>query len=312
MASTSTSASTSSASAEPRSGSDALLGVAGDGAGRRRVSMWRVYMRSKGAVVGACILGLLVLASALGSVIEPYDPIAVAPHEARGAPSAQHLMGTDQYGRDVFSRVIAGSRISLAIGFFAVIISVAIGTFMGLIAGYSEGVTDGFIMRLIDMQLAFPGILLALAIVAALGASTVNVVIAVGISTIPVYARVVRGTVLTAKREAYIDAGRVIGCSAPRLLLRHILPNVIAPVLVLATIGVAYSILNGSALSFLGLGVQPPGAEWGLMISDGRNYLNDAWWMTTFPGLALALVVLSINLVGDGLRDTFDPRTRRR
>ena len=167
-------------------------------------------------------------------------------------------------------------------------------------------------MRLIDMQLAFPGILLALAIVAALGASTVNVVIAVGISTIPVYARVVRGTVLTVKREAYIDAGRVIGCSAPRLLLRHILPNVIAPVLVLATIGVAYSILNGSALSFLGLGVQPPGAEWGLMISDGRNYLNDAWWMTTFPGLALALDVLSINLVGDGMRDTFDPRTRRR
>jgi peptide/nickel transport system permease protein len=301
-----------SAGAKGQAAPDNLMNVAADTNERRPPKMWRVYARSKGAVIGACVLGLLVLASALGPVIEPYDPIQVAPREARGAPSSSHLMGTDQYGRDVFSRVIAGSRISLAIGFFAVIISVVIGTFMGMIAGYAEGLPDSLIMRLIDMQLAFPGILLALAIVAALGASTVNVVIAVGISTIPVYARVVRGTVLSAKREAYIDAGRVIGCSAPRLLLRHILPNVIAPVLVLATIGVAYSILNGSALSFLGLGVQPPGAEWGLMISDGRNYLNDAWWMTTFPGLALALVVLSINLVGDGLRDTFDPRTRRR
>lgn len=281
---------------------------------RRRgaVSFWRNYARSKGAVIGAVVLGLMIVASLLAPWVAPYDPIAVAPTEALSGPNDRHLMGTDQYGRDVFSRVISGSRISLAIGFFAVIISVVLGTVLGLIAGYSENIVDGIIMRFIDMQLAFPGILLALAIVAALGASTVNVVLAVGIGTIPVYARVVRGAVLALKREAYIDAGRVIGCSTPRLLFRHILPNVVAPVLVLATIGVAYSILNGAALSFLGMGTQPPDAEWGLMISDGRNYLNDAWWMTTFPGLALALIVLAINLVGDGLRDTFDPRSRQR
>jgi len=154
--------------------------------------------------------------------------------------------------------------------------------------------------------------LLALAIVAGLGTSLTNVMLAVGIGTIPVYARVVRGTVLSTKQEAYVDAARVVGCSDLRLVLRHILPNIIAPVLVLATIGVAYSILNGAALSFLGLGVQPPTAEWGLMISAGRSYLRDAWWISTFPGLALAVTVLAMNLVGDGLGDAFDPRARRR
>jgi len=288
------------------------LAASQSAAGRGRGGFWRSYARSKGAILGAVVLGLMILMAVFATWVTPYDPIEVAPQDALAGPTRSHLMGTDQYGRDVFSRVISGSRISLAIGFFAVAISVSVGTCLGVIAGFTENVVDGVIMRFIDMQLAFPGILLAMAIVAALGASTVNVVIAVGIGTIPVYARVARGAVLSIKRDAYIDAGRVIGCSTWRLIVRHILPNIVAPIVVLATIGVAYSIINGSALAFLGLGTQPPDAEWGLMISDGRGYLNDAWWISTFPGLALAVVVLAINLVGDGLRDTFDPRLRKR
>lgn len=208
--------------------------------------------------------------------------------------------------------MIAGAHVSLQIGLFAVAISVLVGMALGLIAGYSESIVDGMIMRFIDMLLAFPGLLLAIAIVAALGASVRNVILAVGVGTIPVYARVVRGTVLSIKREPYIDAARVAGCSGLRVILRHILPNIVAPVVILATIGVAYSILNGAALSFLGFGVQPPRSEWGLMVSEGRTYLRDAWWITTGPGLALAVTVLAMNLVGDGLRDAFDPRGRRR
>jgi ABC-type dipeptide/oligopeptide/nickel transport system permease subunit len=279
---------------------------------RRAADFWRLYARSTGAVLGAAILVALVAATIAAPWIEPYDPIGVAPKIARQPPSGEHWFGTDQYGRDVLSRVIDGAHISLEMGLAAVFISVVCGTVLGLIAGYNEGIFDSLIMRFVDMLLAFPGILLALAIVAALGASLSNVILAVGIGTIPVYARVVRGTVLSTKHEAYVDAARVIGCSDLRVTLRHILPNITAPVLVLATIGVAYSILNGSALSFLGLGVSAPTAEWGLMVSEGRSYLRDAWWITTAPGLALAVTVLAMNLVGDGLRDAFDPRTRRR
>lgn len=278
----------------------------------RFARFWREYSRSRGAIIGAVVLILLVLMAIFAHVIEPYDPLGVNPPIALHGPAAAHPMGTDEYGRDVLSRVIDGSRISLAIGLFAVLISVTLGTALGLVAGYSGNVLDGIIMRAIDMLLAFPGILLALAIVAALGASITNLVIAVGIGTMPVYARVTRGSVLSAKEEVYVEAGRVVGCGPVRLMLRHILPNIFAPVLVLSTIGVAYSILNGAALSYLGVGAQPPRAEWGLMISNGRNYLNDAWWITTFPGIALAITVLVINLAGDGLRDAFDPRARRR
>lgn len=274
--------------------------------------LWRSYSGSAGAVAGAAVLALLIVATIFARWIEPYDPLAVEPAAALRSPSASHLLGTDQYGRDVLSRVIAGAHVSLQIGLFAVAISVLIGMALGLIAGYSESIVDGMIMRFIDMLLAFPGLLLAIAIVAALGASVRNVILAVGVGTIPVYARVVRGTVLSIKREPYIDAARVAGCSGLRVILRHILPNIVAPVVILATIGVAYSILNGAALSFLGFGVQPPRSEWGLMVSEGRTYLRDAWWITTGPGLALAVTVLAMNLVGDGLRDAFDPRGRRR
>lgn len=286
--------------------------LAGQARSRRIGKFARAYARSSGALVGAIVLVALIVMTAFDRWVEPYDPLAVAPTHALTGPSSSHLMGTDQYGRDVLSRAIAGARISLELGLSAVVISVLAGTLLGLIAGYVESIVDGIIMRFIDMLLAFPGILLALAIVAGLGTELRNVILAVGIGTIPVYARVVRGTVLAAKQEAYVEASRVVGCSDVRVMLRHILPNITAPVLVLATIGVAYSILNGAALSFLGLGVQPPRAEWGLMISEGRTYLRDAWWITTTPGLALAVTVLAMNLVGDGLRDAFDPRARRR
>jgi len=263
-------------------------------------------------VIGIVALGALVVVVLLARRIEPYDPLGVAPLDSLKGPSGAHWFGTDQYGRDVLSRVIEGAHVSLIIGLFAVAISVVFGSALGLIAGYTESLVDSIIMRFIDMLLAFPGILLALAIIASLGPSLPNVIVAVGVSTIPVYARVVRAEVLSVKRMNYVEAARVAGCSSWRLTLRHILPNVAASILVLATIGVAYSILNGAALSFLGLGVQPPSAEWGLMISDGRNYLRDSWWIATFPGLTLALLILAVNLVGDGLRDAFDPRSRLR
>jgi peptide/nickel transport system permease protein len=273
---------------------------------------WRLYRRSSGAVIGLVVLGALIVVVLFARRIEPYDPLGVAPLDALKGPSGAHWFGTDQYGRDVLSRVIEGAHVSLIIGLFAVAISVVFGSVLGMIAGYTESLVDSVIMRFIDMLLAFPGILLALAIIASLGPSLPNVIVAVGVSTIPVYARVVRAEVLSVKRMTYVEAARVAGCSSWRLTLHHILPNVAASILVLATIGVAYSILNGAALSFLGLGVQPPSAEWGLMISDGRNYLRDSWWIATFPGLTLALLILAVNLVGDGLRDAFDPRSRQR
>jgi peptide/nickel transport system permease protein len=275
-------------------------------------AVWRVYARRTGAVIGAIGLVFLILVTIFARWLEPYDPLGVEPTSALKGPSSKHWLGTDQYGRDVLSRVIGGAHVSLEIGLFAVAISVIVGMALGLVAGYSESFLDAAIMRFIDMLLAFPGLLLAIAIVAALGASVQNVIIAVGVGTIPVYARVVRGSVLSIKRDAYVDAARVAGCTGLRVVLRHILPNIIAPVVILATIGVAYSILNGAALSFLGFGVQPPRSEWGLMVSEGRTYLRDAWWITTGPGVALAVTVLAMNLVGDGFRDAFDPRGRRR
>jgi peptide/nickel transport system permease protein len=208
----------------------------------------------------------------------------------------------------VFTRVIYGGRISLQIGFIAVAIASFLGITFGLLAGYYGGVVDNLIMRLIDVMLAFPGILLALAIVAILGPNLINAMIAVGISAAPTYARVVRGAVLQTKEQAYIESVKQSGARSWRIIALHILPNILAPIVVIATLGVANAIIAGAALSFLGLGAEPPTPEWGLMLSDGRSYLRHAWWITTFPGIAIMITVLSINLVGDGLRDALDPR----
>jgi peptide/nickel transport system permease protein len=243
-------------------------------------------------------------------LLAPYDPIQINPEHYLYTPGYPYWFGTDQYGRDVLSRVLYGSRVSLIIGFISVGIAATIGVVIGLVSGYFGRWVDSLLMRLVDVMLAFPGILLALAIVSMLGPNLRNVMIAVGIAGIPTYARLTRGSVLSAREALYIEAARVIGVPDGTILRRHILPNVVAPVIVAATLGTGGAILAAAALSFLGLGAQPPTAEWGRMLADGRQYLRDQWWIATFPGLAIMVTVLAMNMLGDGLRDALDPRLK--
>jgi peptide/nickel transport system permease protein len=261
-------------------------------------------------VLGGLFLLALVVVAIFAPLIAPYDPIEIYPTEARQAPSPRHLAGTDKFGRDTMSRIIFGTRISLRVGLIGVAIALCIGGMVGLYAGYLGGRFDMIVCMLVNIMLAFPGILLALSIVAVLGPGLENVMVAVGISSIPQFLRVVRSSVLSAKEEVYVEAAKVAGCSNRRIIFRHILPNVVAPVIVLSTLWVGTAILIGASVSFLGLGVQPPTPEWGVMVSDGRNYLNSMWWLSTFPGLAIVLTVLAMNLLGDGLRDALDPRLK--
>jgi peptide/nickel transport system permease protein len=272
----------------------------------------RRLWRNPGAVVGAIVLVVIVFLAVFAPMIAPYDPIAQDSTAIRAAPSAQHFFGADNFGRDVFSRVLYGGRMSLPVGFVAVSITAIVGVALGLIAGYYGGTIDAVIMRWVDLMLAFPGILLALSLVAILGTSLFNLMLAVGIAAIPEYTRVVRGTVLSVRETEYVMAARVSGAPDRNIVLRHILPNVLPPVIVLATLGIAGAIILGSTLSFLGLGIQPPTPEWGNMLDDGRSMLRHQWWVSLFPGLAIMLTVLAINLLGDGLRDALDPRLRNR
>ncbi len=265
--------------------------------------------RNNGAVAGAVVLLLMVALALAAPLVSPYSP--TRPAGARlSPPSSAFWFGTDTLGRDILSRVIFGARISLQLGLISVGIAAAAGTIMGLFAGYYGRLVDTVIMRFVDMLLAFPRILLALVVAFSLGPSLGNVMIAVGISGIPPYARVVRGSVLSARENVYVEAARVVGCGDPYIMFRHILPNVFAPVIVLSTLGLAWAILTAASLGFLGLGAPPPTPEWGAMLSDGRGYLRQAWWITTFPGVAIMATVLAINLLGDGLRDALDPRLK--
>jgi len=266
--------------------------------------------RNPGSIAGIIILLILILMTISAPLITRYNPIVITPEDRLMPPSAVHLMGTDGFGRDMFTRVVYGGRISLSVGIISVFIALLVGVPMGMIAGYYGGKLDSVIMRLVDVMLAFPGILLALAIIAVLGPSLFNVMIAVGISAIPTYARVARGSVLKTKEEVFVEAAILMGCSTRRILLSHILPNILGPLVVISTLGIGGAIISGSALSFLGLGTTPPTPEWGLLLSDGRNYLSQAWWISTFPGAAIMITVLSINLLGDGLRDAFDPKMK--
>lgn len=269
----------------------------------------RLFARNRGALIGLVLLLGWILVAFFADAVAPYDPIETV-SGAREAPSALHWFGTDRLGRDVLSRVIFGSRISLLLGVTSVLIGLVSGTLLGLLAGFYGGWTDTIIMRLMDAFLAFPGLLLALIIIATLGPSIQNVMLAVGFATIPQYARITRSSVLAVRELPYVESARVTGGRGSRLIFRHILPNVSAPLIVLSTLQVGNAILVGSGLSFLGLGAQPPTAEWGLMTAVGREVLGKAWWISTFPGLAILSAVMAANLVGDGLRSALDPRMR--
>jgi len=268
----------------------------------------RRMARSPSGRIGAIGLSILVLIALAAAWIAPYDPLAVDPPSAFQAPNPQHLMGTDQYGRDVLSRVLFGTRLSLLIGLVATAVAFSLGVAVGLFSGYVGAVTDLVVMRIVDIMIAIPSQLMALTIVAAMGPSLRNVMIATGISAVPRFSRLVRSTVLSAKQNDYVLAARTVGCTGGRIAIRHILPNAVGPALILAAIYVSWAILLAAGLSFLGMGAQPPTPEWGLMLSNGRQYLRVAPWLTTFPGLAIMATVVAINLLGDALRDAFDPR----
>ncbi len=283
------------------------------GAQPRRVGGPRRFMRRlvrrPAAMAGGLVLLFVIVVAVFAPVLAPYDPNEISP-DLRQPPSLSHPFGTDELGRDVLSRVIYGARVSLRVGLISIGIALIGGTFIGIVSGYWGGWLDSLIMRLMDVMLAFPGFLLAIAIVAILGPSLFNVMIAVGIESIPVYARTSRGSVLGMKEDEYMIGARAIGAGNTRIIGRYVLPNIIAPLIVLATIGVGFAILAAAGLSYLGLGAQPPTPEWGAMLSSARGFLRDSWWMATFPGLAIMIVVLALNLFGDGLRDVLDPRQR--
>ncbi len=264
------------------------------------------------ALLSLCFLITLALVTLAAPLLTPHEPLAMSPDRQFLPPSRDHLAGTDLFGRDVFTRILYGGRVSLGIGILAVVIAVLPGTIMGLLAGFFGNWVDRFVSWTTDVMLSFPSMLLALAIVAGLGTGAANLVIAVGIASIPNYARLVRGQVLSVSRKPYVRAAVTVGCTNQRILLRHVLPNVLGSIIVLATLDVGWALLSASALSFLGLGVQPPTPEWGAMLNEGRGYLRDAPWVTVAPGLAIALTVLAVNLLGDVLQDAWDPRRRNR
>lgn len=272
---------------------------------------WYRLRRNRMAMIGLGIIVLLIIFALFPQYIAPYGEDEQNYSEAFIFPCAEHLMGTDNYGRDIFSRIIYGTRTSLLIGVMAVAMSVLIGGTCGLAAAYYSGKTDNIIMRVMDIFYALPNFLLAIAIASALGSGLFNLAIAIAISQVPGYARVVRAAALTVRNQEYMEAIKAIGGSPMRQMLRHMLPNAIAPIIVQATLGMASAILSGAALSFLGVGVQPPTAEWGYMLNSGRQYIRDYWYIVTFPGLMIMLTIFGLNLLGDGLRDAMDPKLKR-
>ena len=284
--------------------SDRRMGPTGSFATLRR------FARNRGAMIGGMALLTMIVFSLAASGLTQFEPDVMMPADRWLPPDATHLFGTDQFGRDMFTRVAYGGRVSLPMGLISVSIALAIGLIGGLFSGYYGGWVDAIIMRAVDLMLAFPGLLLALVIVATLGPSLVNAMIAVGISSVPTYVRVVRAGVLSARELEYVNAARAMGATDGRIIFRHLLPGITAPVIVLSTLGVASAMITGAALSFLGLGAKPPTPEWGAMLSESRNFLRLAPWTMTFPGLAIVTAALSMNLIGDGLRDALDPRMK--
>lgn len=274
--------------------------------------MWASLILNKGAVIGLVIIVILILVALFGKLIMPYDPNYSDMSASFLPPSAAHWFGTDQLGRDIFSRIIDGTKISLTVGLLAVAISLSVGTLLGAIAGYRGGRTDTMIMRFMDMVLAIPEILLAIAFMAALGKGLDKAVIAIGLVSIPQYARIVRGSILSVKENDYVQAARVVGNKGSRIVFKHIMPNVLSSIVVRATLGISTAVLDTAALGFLGLGVQPPLAEWGDMLGRARGFIFSAPYTLIFPGIAITITVLAFNLLGDGLRDALDPKARKK
>jgi peptide/nickel transport system permease protein len=295
-----------------------------------RSNLWRSLRRSRLGMMGILILAIIALAAVLAPAIAPHDPYQGSLNVSRQCPAfttcpnlggsfartgaargtLEYPLGTDPNGRDVLSRIIYAAQISLIVGVTAVVIGGTVGVVAGLVSGYYGGWVDSVIMRIADVQLAFPFILLAIAIIAVMGGGLLNVIIVLGIGSWVPYARIVRGQVLSAKGQEYVLAARTLGALDAAILFRHILPNVVTPAIIIATFGVAAAIIGEATLSFLGLGIQAPTPTWGNMLADGRAYVSSAWWLATFPGLAIMLTVLSINVIGDWLRDYLDPRLR--
>ncbi|WP_338537329.1 nickel transporter permease [Helicovermis profundi] len=274
------------------------------------LNVFKRLRKSKTSMFGLFIVAVLVFLTVFAPLIAPHDPIVGQLALRHNAPSADYLFGTDSQGRDVFSRILYGAKITVQIGVISVGIALIIGTLLGVLAGYYGKKIDMIIMRLMDIMLAFPTILLALAIVSILGPSLTNAMIAVGVVNIPKFARIVRSSVLSVKESEYVDAAISIGCTDLQIITRHILPNCLAPIIVQATLTIGTAILEAAGLSFLGLGAQPPMAEWGAMLSDARGYMRQAPWSVIYPGVAIMITVLGFNLLGDGLRDALDPRLK--
>jgi peptide/nickel transport system permease protein len=292
---------------------DNIIGVAGAASDPDLgESPWRRALRrlvrGRAALAGMAIVVLFVGLALLAPLVSPYDPLATDWLQVRKAPSASHWFGTDEIGRDVLARIIWGGRASLLAGIVSVSLALAVGVPLGLISGYLGGIVDGTLMRLIDAMLAIPFLILAIALAAFLGPSLTNAMIAIGVSQTPVFARLSRGLVLGVKLEDYVEAARAVGNPHWRIVLRHIFPNIVPPLLVQATLAAAAAIIAEASLSFLGLGQQPPNPSWGSMLNTAKNFISQAPWMAVWPGLAIFSLVLSLNLLGDGLRDALDPR----
>jgi len=293
--------------------SEATEMAPGEASARRRVGSGFVerFRRNRLAVAGLVVLTLVGGGALLAPLLAPYDPTLQGDLVAGRLqpPSKSHLLGTDPFARDVLSRLLYGARVSLSVGLLAVAISVVIGTAVGSVAGYVGGLVDRAVMRLVDMVLSFPLLVLLIAVVAMVEEPSVGTILLVlGLTLWPSTARLVRGEVLAVREREYVEAARALGCSEARVLFRHVLPNAVAPAIVAAALGVGNAIVLEAGLSFLGIGVQPPAPSWGNMVADGRSRLLEAWWISTFPGLAIVVTVVSLNLVGDGLRDALDPR----
>lgn len=273
-----------------------------------RQVMWRRFRHNPMCLVGISLVLLLILIAIFGPLIAPNDPVLVNTPDRFTPPGREYWFGTDEFGRDIFSRILYGGRIAVQVGLVSVTVAFVGGIVLGLVSGYYGGIVDTILSRLLEIWLSFPDILFVIAVVAILGPSLNTVILALGFLSIPAYARIVRGSVLSTRQELYVEAARSVGVGSSRIMWRHILPNVVAPLIILSSMRFGGALLTGAGLSFIGLGAQPPSPEWGAILSTGRMYMYQAPWITVFPGLAIAVFVLGVNMLGDGLRDVLDPR----